>query len=90
MYNFQKEFGIFAVPEQLEASVKVAAEMEALLAQQELALELIKQQSGTSSPLYINLANQIDVIRRKVNELKNSRELSYPSNVLFHFQRYQI
>ncbi|UCH66562.1 MAG: hypothetical protein JSW63_05400 [Ignavibacterium sp.] len=85
MYKFQKKYGIFAVPEQLEASVKAAAEMEALLAQQELALELIKQQSGTSSPLYINLANQIDVIKRKVNELKNSRELSYPSNVLFPF-----
>jgi uncharacterized protein involved in exopolysaccharide biosynthesis len=85
MYKFQKKYGIFAVPEQLEVSVKAAAEMEALLAQQELALELIKQQSGTSSPLYINLANQIDVIKRKVNELKNSRELSYPSNVLFPF-----
>jgi uncharacterized protein involved in exopolysaccharide biosynthesis len=85
MYKFQKKHGIFAVPQQLEASVKAAAEMEALLAQQELALELIKQQTGTSSPLYINLSNQIDVIKRKVSELKNSRELSYPSNVLFPF-----
>jgi uncharacterized protein involved in exopolysaccharide biosynthesis len=87
MYTFQKEFGIFAVPEQLEASVKAAAEIEAQLVQQELMVDILKQQYGESSPRYFEMKNQLDNLISKVNELKNSKKLSYNSNVLFPFSQ---
>ncbi|MCH7973378.1 MAG: hypothetical protein IH949_05750 [Bacteroidetes bacterium] len=85
MYNFQKEFGIFAVPEQLEASVKAAAEIEAQLIQQELMVDLLKQQYGENSPRYIGMRKQLAILENKVYELKKASKLSYSSNVLFPF-----
>jgi uncharacterized protein involved in exopolysaccharide biosynthesis len=85
MYTFQKEFGIFAVPEQLEASVKAAAEIEAQLIQQELMVDILKKQYGEASPRYLEMKDQLDKLVSKVNELKNATKLSYNSNVLFPF-----
>ncbi len=86
MYQFQKQYGIIVVPEQLETAVKAAAEIEANLVETELKATLIKNQVGTNSPLYLSLKSQADELRKKVNELKNSKKLSSPSNVLFPFK----
>lgn len=85
MYRFQKKYGIFAVPEQLEASVKAAAQIEVQLVQQELMVDLLKQQYGENSPRYIEMNRQLDKLKFKVNELKRASKLSYSSNVLFPF-----
>ncbi len=85
MYRFQKKYGIFAVPEQLEASVKAAAAIEVQLVQQELMVDLLKQQYGENSPRYIEMNRQLDKLKFKVNELKKASKLSYSSNVLFPF-----
>jgi len=85
MYRFQKKHGIFAVPEQLEVSVKAAAEIEAQLIQQELLVDMLKQQYGEVSPRYLEMKNQLDNLKFKVSELKNAKKLSYNSNVLFPF-----
>jgi capsule polysaccharide export protein KpsE/RkpR len=87
MYNFQKKHEIFAVPEQLEASVKTAAQIEASLVQQELTAELLKQQFGSEFPLYLETVKQLEFLKERVKELKISSELSYPSNVLFPFSK---
>ncbi len=86
MYVFQKKYGIFAVPEQLEASVKAAAEIEGLLTQRELVLHMLKESSGESSPQYINMLSEVNILRKKVNELKFSNQLSSNSNILFPFK----
>ena len=85
MYNFQKTYGIFAVPEQLEASLKAAAEIEAQLAQQQLMVDLLKRQYGENSPLYTQMNEQLNFLKEKVKELKNSSQLSFNSNVIFPF-----
>lgn len=85
MYKFQKKYGIFALPEQLEASIKVTAEIEAQFQQQMLAMDLLKEQYGDQSPLYLQSKSQLDYLKEKVNELKNSEKLSYPTSVLFPF-----
>jgi uncharacterized protein involved in exopolysaccharide biosynthesis len=85
MYNFQKKYGIFAVPEQLEASVKASAEIEAQVVQQQIMVDLLKQQYGENSPLYNQMNAQLIFLKNKVEELKNSSKLSFPSNVLFPF-----
>jgi len=85
MYKFQKTYGIFAVPEQLEASVKATAEIEAQLAQQQLMVDLLKRQYGENYPLYSQMNEQLDFLKGKIKELKKSSKLSFPSNVLFPF-----
>ncbi|MFH0735652.1 MAG: Wzz/FepE/Etk N-terminal domain-containing protein [bacterium] len=86
LYKFQKKHGIFAVPEQLEVSVKAAAELEATLSEREMESYFIKQQYGANSPQYLGLLTQIKMLKDKVNELKSSPSLSSASNVLFPFK----
>lgn len=87
MYLFQKKYGIVAVPEQLEVSVKAAAELEALYAQNEIAAEMYKQEYGEDSPFYRSAKTQVDILRKRIQELKDKSKLSYPSNVLYPFSK---
>lgn len=86
LYKFQKKYGIFAVPEQLEVSVKAAASLEAQLMEKEIESYLLKQQYGPNSPQYMGMQSQMNLLKDKVNELKNSSSLSSSSNVLFPFK----
>lgn len=86
LYVFQKQYGVVDVPDQLQASVKAAAEIEAQLTQSELAAHFIKQQVGNSSPLYKSVESQVNVLKNKVDNLKYSDKLSSPSNILFPFK----
>ncbi len=86
LYRFQKKYGIFAVPEQLEVSVKAAASLEAQLMEKEIESYLLKQQYGVNSPQYMGMQTQMNLLKDKVNELKNNSSLSSSSNVLFPFK----
>lgn len=86
MYFFQKKYGVVAIPEQLELSFKAAAEIEAQLVQQQLAADLIENQAGKESPQYIAIKNQVNNLKQKIEELKNSSKLPYTSNILFPFK----
>lgn len=86
LYKFQKKYNIVAVPEQLEVTVKAAAELEATLTEKKLLGEIAKSEYGESSPQYRMLQKQIDKISEKVEELKNSRKLSNESNIMFPFK----
>ncbi len=87
LYQFQKKYGIFAVPEQLEIAVKAAAEIEAKLSQREIMLQMLKETNGTGTPQYINLLSEVKILRKKVKELKYSDNLSSISNILFPFKK---
>ncbi len=84
--KLQKKYGIFAIPQQLEVAVKSAAEIEAQLAERELMAELIKTQYGEDSPSYLPIKEQVDFLKRKISDLKNSTKLSNNSNVLLPFK----
>jgi uncharacterized protein involved in exopolysaccharide biosynthesis len=86
LYKLQKKYGVFAIPEQMEAAVKSAAEIEAQLIEKELMAELVIKQFGENSPNYPLIKNQVDFLRKKVNEIKNSSKLSSDSNVLLPFK----
>jgi capsule polysaccharide export protein KpsE/RkpR len=86
LYKFQKKFGIVAVPEQLEVTVKAAAEIEAELTKKELQSHFILQGYGESSPQYQGIKAEIKLLKEKVQELKNSSSLSSSSNILFAFK----
>jgi tyrosine-protein kinase Etk/Wzc len=87
LYAFQKKYGIVAVPEQLEVTVKVAAELEAELIKKEMASYFIKQQYGENSPQYLGLMEEVNQLRNKVQELKSSTSLGSTSNILFSFDQ---
>lgn len=86
LYKFQKKYGIVAVPEQLEVTVKAAAEIESQLIKKEMESFFTKQQYGENSPQYGGSLAEINLLKKKVQELKNSTNLSSTSNVLFPFK----
>jgi capsule polysaccharide export protein KpsE/RkpR len=87
MYVFQKKYGIFAIPEQLEVSVKAASEIEAMLFQKELVLNMLKETKGESSFQYIDQLSEVKILRNKINELKYSDKLTSTSNIFFPFKK---
>lgn len=86
LYGFQKKFGIVAVPEQLEVSIKAAAEIESQLTKKEIESYFILQGYGENSPQYQGIQAEINLLKKKVQELKNSPNLSASSNILFAFK----
>ena len=86
MYDFQKKYGIVAVPEQLEVTVKAAAEIESELTKKEIEAYFTKQQYGEKAPQYLGIQAEVNILKSKVQELKNSPNLSATSNVLFPFK----
>jgi uncharacterized protein involved in exopolysaccharide biosynthesis len=86
LYKFQKRYGIVAVPEQLEVSIKAAAEFEAQLARKEMESYFMKQAYGENSPQYLGTMAEYNLIKNKILELKNSTQMSSVSNVLFPFK----
>jgi capsule polysaccharide export protein KpsE/RkpR len=87
MYNFQKKYGIFAVPEQLAVAIKSSAELEAQFAQKQIAADLAKSQLGENSPQFLLLQKETNYFKDKIDELKNSSKLSEESNVFFPFKK---
>jgi len=86
LYKFQKKYGIVAVPEQLEVTVKAAAEIEALLMKKEMESFYVLQGYGENSPQYLGLQTEVNLLKKKVQELKNSSNLGASSNILFSFK----
>jgi uncharacterized protein involved in exopolysaccharide biosynthesis len=86
LYKFQKKYGIVAVPEQLEVTVKAAAEIESELIKKEMESFFVLQGYGESSPQYLGIQAEIGLLKRKVQELKNSPSLGASSNILYAFK----
>jgi len=87
LYKFQKKYGIVAVPEQLEVTVKAAAEIEAMLTKKEMEAYFMAQSYGENSPQYKGILAEVNLLKGKVQELKNSPNLSATSNILFPFKQ---
>jgi tyrosine-protein kinase Etk/Wzc len=86
LYKFQRKYGIVAVPEQLEVTVKAAAEVEALLTKKEMEAYFINQMYGDNSPQYLGVMAEINLLKDKVQELKSSQSLGSTSNILYPFK----
>ncbi len=86
MYVFQKKYGVFAVPDQVEAAVKASAALEAQLVQQELLQESVKKQYGLHSPQYQEIFDQVNFIKNKIENLKTESKFSFPTNVFLPFK----
>lgn len=85
MYQFQKKYGVYAVPEQLVSAFEAAGNLESELLKQQISAEYAKNQFGENSNQYQTLTKQMNFIQGKISELKNSPTLSYPTNILVPF-----
>jgi tyrosine-protein kinase Etk/Wzc len=69
MQIFQEKFGVVAVPEQLEATVKTMAELYSGLAQKEVALNVIRRNFGDQSPLLRQIELEVEELQSKINSM---------------------
>lgn len=88
MKNFQEKYGVIAVPEQLEATVKAMSDIYAQLAQKEVELNVMKRTYGEDSPLTIKAEIGVDELNKKINSLNAGKELSDDGvNLLIPFKK---
>ncbi len=85
MHEFQKKYKVVVVPEQLEISFKMAAELEAQALQQEVQTQIMKQTLGENNPQYKVMEQQLKLLKDKIERLKNDNQIS-ESNVLLPFK----
>lgn len=88
LYIFQKKYGIIAVPEQFQVIYQAAAEIEATLVQSELTAAMMKNQFGENSPQFELAKKQVQTLKDKVSQLKNSNNLSNESNIFIPLKNF--
>jgi len=69
MLNFQEKYGVIAVPEQLEATVKGMAAIYAELAQKEIEYNVLKRTYGENNPLVTNASITVQEFQNKIKNL---------------------
>ena len=67
MKAFQIKYGVIAVPEQLEATVKAMASIYGELAQKEIEFNVLKRQFGDNSPLTSAAKIQVEELKKQIN-----------------------
>lgn len=74
MQNFQEKYGVIAVPQQLEATVKGMAAIYAELAQKEIEYNVLKRTYGDSNPLTANASITVQEIQNKIRSLNGGAD----------------
>jgi len=83
---FQKKYGIYAIPEQIEIAFSAYAELEKQLSLKELERDLIKETQGTDSPNYEVANSQVRLLKTKIDQLKNGRNNSTESIIFLDLE----
>lgn len=68
MKEFQEKYGVIAVPEQIEATVKSLAELYVDLAREEVALNVLKKTLNEENPTLQMKQLELNEIREKINQ----------------------
>ncbi len=71
MKNFQMKYGVIAVPEQAEASIRGGAELYGKLAAKEIELDVLKRTASESHPSVTATENEVQEIRKKIREVNS-------------------
>jgi tyrosine-protein kinase Etk/Wzc len=66
---FQKRYGIIAMPEQTEASIKAAAEIAAQLALKEIQLGVLRRTQSADNPAVVASRIEVEELRSKLDEM---------------------
>lgn len=76
MRTFQEKYGVIAVPEQLEATVKSMSEIYAELYKKEIELNVFRQTYGKDHPLTITSEIEMNEVRKKIEMLNKGTDSS--------------
>ncbi len=69
---FQKKYGIIAMPEQTEASIKAAAEITAQLALKEVQMGVLRRTQSPDNPTVTAAQIEIEEFRNKLSQMNGS------------------
>ncbi len=69
--GFQKRYGIIAMPEQTEASIKAAAEITAQLAFKEVQAAVLRRTQSADNPSVAAMEIEIDELRHKLSQMNS-------------------
>jgi tyrosine-protein kinase Etk/Wzc len=73
---FQKRYGVIAMPEQTEASIKAAAELTAQLALKEVQVGVLRRTQSVDNPALASISIEVDELRRKLSQMNSGAGLS--------------
>jgi tyrosine-protein kinase Etk/Wzc len=69
--KFQKKYGVIALPEQIEASIKAIAEITGDLALKEVKASVLKRTQSDENPLVIAAKIEVDEIQKKLAQMNS-------------------
>lgn len=72
--GFQQRYGIIAMPEQTEASIKAAAEITGQLALKEVEMGVLRRTQGPDNPSVLNAQIEIEELQRKISQMNNGTQ----------------
>ncbi len=73
---FQQRYGIIAMPEQTEASIKAAAEIAGQLALREVQVGVLRRTQSEDNPSLAAAQIEVDELRRKLSEMSRGTRMS--------------
>jgi uncharacterized protein involved in exopolysaccharide biosynthesis len=76
MKEFQQKYGVMAIPEQLEATVKSMAEIYLEMYKKEVEYNVVKQNYGADHPLSKLAKTNLDELRKKIEQLNQGTDVS--------------
>lgn len=74
--TFQKKFGVIAMPEQIEASIRAGAEIMGKLTLKEVELNIMKRTLSEESPLVASAKIEVQELQKKINEMNSDRTVT--------------
>jgi capsule polysaccharide export protein KpsE/RkpR len=72
---FQKKYGVVALPEQTEASIKAAAEITGQLAIKEVQANVLRRTQSADNPSVIATQIEIDELRNKLSQMNEGTNI---------------
>jgi len=85
---FQIRYGVIALPQQVEASIKAMAEIYGTMAIKEVEVDVLKKSLTPTHPSVLAAQLEVDALQRKIDELNTgSADIKGQVNVLVPFKR---
>jgi len=87
MQLFQEKYGVIAVPEQIESTIKSMSEIFFQQAEKEIALNVLKRSYGEDNPITQKAEIEVQEINKKINSLVGSGNPINGSSLLIPFKK---
>ncbi|MDD8018878.1 MAG: Wzz/FepE/Etk N-terminal domain-containing protein [Bacteroidota bacterium] len=82
MKQFQEKYGVIAVPEQVEATVKSISQLYVDLAREEVKLNVLRKTVGEDNPILKSKEIELQEVKANINKLSQGDEITANPKVL--------